>query len=199
MVRAMLLASAPAALGADAPENPLNPMALLGLALFFVLLFWAAHLLRKWAAKRGGVPGMMFAQSKYLKVLDTMGLPGGGMLMMVQAGQRVLLISTADKKASLVAELSAEELTAFAHSVAPAADSAILQGWAARLGGKLRPKNVKPGKKPQQQDGFGPLLSRLSEQPEDANDALAQMQQRLEQRLSRRQDNAAPGEETHIE
>lgn len=181
-------------------NSPIDPLALLGLAVFFILLFWAAHALRKWAATRGGASGMGFIQSKYVKVLDTIGLPGGSALVLVQWGERALLLSVGDKKASLVAELPMDNLSPLSISDAPALRTPLTD-LGAKLGDLLHQKgkrNKKAGGK--QQDGFGPLLSRINqEQAESPDDALAQMQRRMDQRLQRRQQSDQPGEETHRE
>ena len=181
-------------------NSPINPTALLGLAVFFILLFWAAYALRRWAAARGGASGVGFIQSKYVKVLDTIGLPGGGALVLVQWGERALLLSVGDKKASLVAELPMDSLSPLCANDAPPANTP-LTNLGAKLGDLLRKKGGRKNKTGgRQQDGFGPLLSRISqEQAESPDDALAQIQRRMDQRLQQRQKSDQPGEETHRE
>lgn len=181
------------------PKESSGWVGLLGVVLFFVLLFWAAAMLRKWAANRGTLPANALMQSKYMKLLDTMGLPGGGALMLLQVGQRILLVSTADKKTRLLAELEVDELTQFHAAAQGTQGDGILKQWISKWTDRQPQSSKKHPSQPTVQDSFAPLLSRLRAQDDGDPDALAQLQRRLDSRLQQQRHVTTPGEDTHSE
>jgi flagellar protein FliO/FliZ len=129
---ALLLLASPAALGGEAAASPALALAQAVGALLLVLL---AIFALAYGLRRAG--GWTRLEAGRFQVLGTLPLGGRERVVLVQAGDKQLVLGVAPGQVQALCVLEGEARIAV-EQAAPAADSAFAQGLAAVLRGKRR-------------------------------------------------------------